>query len=143
MGYTSRFVSPLIGLGTSSISDSWDMFAQNEKNLEAYARRVHKGELPIFRGHHLNREDRVLRRHILNLMTRFETEWTSPDLYLPFLDDIEGKLAEAEADGLVKLQRDHCEITAAGKPFLRNVCMAFDARLARKAPETQIFSRTV
>jgi oxygen-independent coproporphyrinogen III oxidase len=143
MGYTSRFVSPLIGLGTSSISDSWEMFVQNEKNLETYNQRVHKGELPIFRGHQLDREDRVLRRHILNLMTRFETRWASPDLYLPFLSDIEGKLAEAESDGLVKLQPDGCEITPQGKPFLRNVCMAFDARLARKAPETQIFSRTV
>jgi oxygen-independent coproporphyrinogen III oxidase len=143
MGYTSRFVSPLIGLGTSSISDSWDMFVQNEKSLETYSQRVHNGELPIFRGHHLNREDRVLRRHILNLMTHFETEWTSPDLNLPFLADIAGKLAEAESDGLVRLRRDGCEITPEGKPFLRNVCMAFDARLARKAPETQIFSRTV
>ena len=119
------------------------MFVQNEKSLETYAERVHKGELPILRGHHLNREDRVLRRHILNLMTRFETEWSSRDLYLPFLSDIEDKLAEAESDGLVKLRGDGCEITPEGKPFLRNVCMAFDARLARKAPQTQIFSRTV
>jgi len=34
MGYTSRFVMPLIGLGVSSISDSWDMFAQNDKEIE-------------------------------------------------------------------------------------------------------------
>lgn len=143
MGYTSRLVSPLIGLGVSSISDSWDMFVQNEKQLETYVQRVNKGELPILRGHHLNREDRVLRRHILNLMTRFETRWDTPDLYLPYLGDIKSKLAEAESDGLVKLRRHECQVTPQGKAFLRNVCMAFDARLARKAPETQIFSRTV
>lgn len=143
MGYTSRLVSPLIGLGVSSISDSWDMFVQNEKQLETYVQRVHKGELPILRGHHLNREDRVLRRHILNLMTRLETQWETPDLYLPYLAEIEDRLAEAKSDGLVKLRRHGCQITPQGKPFLRNVCMAFDARLARQAPETQIFSRTV
>jgi oxygen-independent coproporphyrinogen-3 oxidase len=143
MGYTSRFVSPLIGLGASSISDSWNMFVQNEKQLETYVQRVHKGELPILRGHQLNREDRVLRRHILNLMTRLETHWETPDLYLPYLADIEGRLAEPKSDGLVKLRRHGCQITPQGKPFLRNVCMAFDARLARKAPESQIFSRTV
>lgn len=143
MGYTSRLVSPMIGLGVSAISDSWDMFVQNEKELETYVQRVQIGELPILRGHKLNREDRVLRRHILNLMTRLETHWETPDLYLPYLAEIENKLAEAEADGLVKLRRRGCRITPQGKPFLRNVCMAFDARLARKAPETQIFSRTV
>ena len=143
MGYTSRLVSPLIGLGVSSISDSWTMFVQNEKELEVYEERVRRGEIPIFRGHGLNHEDLVLRRHILNLMTRFETEWDSPDLNLPFLNDISTKLAEAKSDGLVRIEGKHCEVTARGRSFLRNVCMAFDARLARKAPETQIFSRTV
>lgn len=143
MGYTSRLVSPLIGLGASSISDSWNMFVQNEKQLEQYEQRVRRGEIPIFRGHHLNHEDLVLRRHILNLMTHFETKWETPDLYLPFLENIEAKLAEAKSDGLVRTDGQHCEITARGKPFLRNVCMAFDARLARKTPETQIFSSTV
>jgi oxygen-independent coproporphyrinogen-3 oxidase len=143
MGYTSRLVSPLIGLGTSSISDSWDMFVQNEKQLEAYEQRVRRGEIPIFRGHRLNHEDLVLRQHILNLMTRLETDWQTSDLDLPYLADIDGKLKEAKSDGLVRIAGKHCEITPRGKPFLRNVCMAFDARLSQKAPETQIFSRTV
>ena len=30
-----------------------------------------------------------------------------------------------------------------GKPFVRNVCMAFDLRLQRKKPDTQLFSMTV
>lgn len=143
MGYTSRLVSPLIGLGVSSISDSWNMFVQNEKQLEAYEQRIRQGEIPVFRGHRLNHEDLVLRRHILNLMTRFETDWETPDLYVPYLGEIDAKLTEAQSDGLVRIAGRRCEITQAGKPFLRNVCMAFDARLARKTPETQIFSRTV
>jgi oxygen-independent coproporphyrinogen-3 oxidase len=143
MGYTSRSVSPLIGLGASSISDSWDAFVQNEKQLETYEQRVHRGEIPVFRGHRLNHEDVILRRHILNLMTRFETHWNTPDLYLPYLESIDAKLAEAKRDGLVRIEGRRCEITTSGKAFLRNICMAFDARLARKAPETQIFSRTV
>ena len=143
MGYTSRLVSPLIGLGVSSISDSWNMFAQNEKQLEVYEQRVRRGEIPIFRGHRLNHEDIVLRRHILNLMTRFETEWDSQELNVPYLNDIDRKLAEAKSDGLVRIEGKHCEVTSRGRSFLRNVCMAFDARLAGKMPETQIFSRTV
>lgn len=143
MGYTSRLVSPLIGLGVSAISDSWNMFVQNEKVLETYEQRVRRGEIPTFRGHRLNHEDVVLRRHILNLMTRFETNWDRSDSYVPYLGDIDTRLAEAKADGLVRIEGGHCEITPRGKPFLRNVCMAFDARLSRKTPDTQIFSRTV
>jgi len=143
MGYTSRLVSPLIGLGVSSISDSWEMFVQNEKQLERYEQKVGNDEIPLFRGHRLHREDRILRMHILNLMTRFETEWKSTELRVPYLKLIETKLAEARHDGLVQLRANHCQVTDEGRPFLRNICMAFDARLARKAPETEIFSRTI
>ncbi len=143
MGYTSRFVSPLIGLGVSSISDSWDVFVQNEKSIEAYEERIEKGEIPIFRGHQLDEEDQILRRHILNLMTRFETRWDSPELYVPYLDAVPEKLDEPRRDGLARLSRNRCEVTDEGRAFLRNICMAFDARLARKAPATQLFSRTI
>ncbi|HKG12780.1 MAG TPA: oxygen-independent coproporphyrinogen III oxidase, partial [Pyrinomonadaceae bacterium] len=88
MGYTSRHVAPLFGLGVSSIGDSWTAFAQNEKVVEKYAERVRKGELPIFRGHVLDEEDLVLRRHILNLMTRFETDWSDAAERVPYLDTV-------------------------------------------------------
>jgi oxygen-independent coproporphyrinogen III oxidase len=143
MGYITRQVSPLIGLGVSSISDSWDAFTQNEKKLEDYVARVEQGEIPVFRGHKLTKEDRVLRRHILNLMTRFETSWETAELYVPYLETVNDKLAEMRRDCLVKLENRRCEITAEGRPFLRNICMAFDARLVRKVPTTQIFSRTI
>jgi oxygen-independent coproporphyrinogen-3 oxidase len=143
MGYTSRAVSPLIGLGVSAISDSWDVFLQNEKVIETYQERVAKGKIPGFRGHDLSDEDKILRRHILNLMTRFETSWENPELYVPYLDTIASNLEEPRRDGLVRLGPQGCKITDEGKPFLRNICMAFDARLARKAPTTKLFSRTI
>jgi len=143
MGYITRQVAPLIGLGVSSISDSWDVFTQNEKRLEDYVARVERGEIPVFRGHQLTKEDRILRRHILNLMTRFETSWESAALYVPFLEKVSDELAEMRRDGLVRVGPRGCTVTEEGRPFLRNICMAFDARLARKAPATQIFSRTI
>ncbi|HZB46957.1 MAG TPA: radical SAM protein, partial [Pyrinomonadaceae bacterium] len=143
MGYTTRRVAPLIGLGVSSISDSWDAFVQNEKTVESYQERVGRGQLPTIRGHKLTREDLVLRRHILNLMTRFRTDWSSPDTYTPFLDTVAGCLEEPLGDGLVRLGDSCCEVTDAGRPFLRNVCMAFDARLAHNSDAARQFSRTV
>lgn len=142
MGYTSRFVMPLIGLGVSSISDSWDMFAQNEKEIESYTERVNNGELPISRGHKLSVEDRVLRRHILNLMTRFETDWNDGNAYVPYLHDIDDRLSEFRRDGLLNYSDAHCEVTDDGRAFIRNICMAFDAHLARDTAAKQ-FSRTI
>ncbi len=143
MGYTSRQVSPLIGLGVSAIGDSVGVFAQNEKLLETYQARVEKGELPLLRGHVLTPEDLVIRRHILNLMTRFETSWEDAGLRTEFLDGVPGRLAELEHDGLVELEGRSCRVTERGRPFLRNICMAFDARLNRSAPATQLFSKTI
>lgn len=142
MGYTSQFVMPLIGLGVSSISDSWDMFAQNEKEIESYTERVNNGDLPIARGHKLSFEDQVLRRHILNMMTRFETSWNDNEAFVPYLDDIDDRLSEFRLDGLLNCSEGHCEVTENGRPFIRNICMAFDAHLARDTAAKQ-FSRTI
>ncbi len=147
MGYVAVHGSPQIGLGVSSISDAWTTFVQNEKTLETYARTIDAGKLAIFRGHTLTEEDLVLRRHILDLMTRFETSWPKDRTTPAFLTDLETRLLEPSRDGLVELIRGAettgLKVTPAGRPFIRNVCMAFDAPLFRKAPQTRIFSSTV
>lgn len=143
MGYTAKQVAPLIGLGVSSIGDSWGAFAQNEKLVEVYQNRIEKGEIPIHRGHVLNQEDLVLRRHILNLMTQMGTEWNTTNLRVPHLSSISDRLAELERDGLLEVNQEQCRVTEEGRPFLRNICMAFDARLNHRAPTTPIFSKTI
>jgi oxygen-independent coproporphyrinogen-3 oxidase len=143
MGYTTAQVSPLIGLGVSAIGDSWRVFAQNEKLVETYQARVAQGDLPLFRGHVLNAEDQVLRRHILNLMTRMETQWNDPRLQVEALEGLSERLAELQSDGLLELRSGTCRVLERGRPFLRNICMAFDARLFRNQPKTQLFSQTI
>lgn len=142
MGYTPAFTRPLFGLGVSSIGDAGDAFAQNEKDLQPYQERVARGELPILRGHLLDAEDVVLRAHILNLMTRMQTSWRETDARTDYLKSVPARLAEFQSDGLVELGDGELRITEQGRPFLRNICMAFDARLARKAPDKALFSRT-
>jgi oxygen-independent coproporphyrinogen-3 oxidase len=143
MGYTARKVNPILALGVSAIGDAWTVFAQNEKLLETYVERVERGEIPIARGHVLNAEDLILRRHILNLMTLMSTSWESPQEFVPFLGDIQKRLAELERDELLKIEGNTCKVTEKGRAFLRNICMAFDARLALKSPETRLFSSTI
>jgi oxygen-independent coproporphyrinogen-3 oxidase len=143
MGYTASKTQLMIGLGLSSISDSWYGFAQNEKDLDTYYERLEKNELPIFRGHILTDEDLIIRKHILNLMCQFSTSWDNPKNYFETLPFVLEQLTEMESDGLVVTSEHTLVITEKGKPFVRNICMAFDLRLKRKAPQTKIFSMTV
>ena len=48
-----------------------------------------------------------------------------------------------EADGLLKFLDHGIIVTEKGKPFVRNICMAFDLRLKRAVPQTELFSMTV
>lgn len=143
MGYTQSFTTPLVGLGVSSIGDAGDAYVQNEKNLQQYEARIAQDELPIVRGHLFDEEDRVLRQHILNLMTRFETRWEPGSTQARYLEQVPARLQELQQDGLVHINGTHVAITDIGRSYLRNVCMAFDARLMRRAPATQLFSQTV
>lgn len=77
MGYTSSKTKAMIGLGVSAIGDSWYGFAQNVKGVEEYQDLIRKGIFPVFRGHILTQEDLTIRRHILNLMCKFKTQWFS------------------------------------------------------------------
>jgi oxygen-independent coproporphyrinogen-3 oxidase len=143
MGYTTSSGASMIGLGVSAISDSWYGFAQNEKSVETYQNLISEGIIPVFRGHILQDEDLIIRKHILNLMCRLETSWASPEFYFEELPEVLIRLREMEADGLVIFSETGLTIPEKGRPFVRNICMAFDLRMQAKKPNTQLFSMTV
>lgn len=143
MGYTSSKTQVMIGLGASSISDSWYAFAQNEKEIEAYYDAIDNNELPILKGHALTQKDLIVRQHILNIMCNFQTSWKESDMHLDEIEEITHNLAELVADGLLKIDQQTLSVTEKGKPFVRNICMAFDLRLIENKPETQVFSLTI
>jgi len=143
MGYTASKTRLMIGLGASSISDSWNAFAQNVKNIEEYQHLVNHDIIPVYRGHLLNQEDKLIRKHILNLMCQFETSWEVGKTNLLDFQHIIDNLSELENDGLIKIGPNNIQVTEKGKPFIRNISMAFDLKLQRKKPETRLFSMTV
>ncbi len=143
MGYTAGKTHLMIGLGMSSISDSWYSFAQNEKRVEDYVARVNEGKLPIFRGHLLTDEDLLVRKHILNLMCNLETSWEDESMKLKDIDEILERLQEMKEDNLIEIYENRLVVKEDSRMFVRNVCMAFDLRLAKAKPEGRIFSMTI
>ena len=140
MGYTPAATKILIGLGVSSIGDSWNAFAQNVKVVEEYNKLIDENKLPVFRGHLLTQEDLLIRKLILDVMCKMETTWDSS--YNDY-QELENTLSEMVSDHLVGISSDGLKVTEAGRPFVRNVCMALDKKLRQKEPDTQIFSSVI
>lgn len=140
MGYTHQYTQLMIGLGASSISDTWFSFAQNLKKVEEYTARVDAGIFPIFKGHPLTATDLIIRKHILNLMCSGGTSWENKEEQCAGLLQGLERMELLERDGLVTLQGTSLKVTPTGKRFLRNICMALDARLWANQPDTPLFS---
>ncbi|RVU02850.1 oxygen-independent coproporphyrinogen III oxidase [Mucilaginibacter limnophilus] len=140
MGYTHQHTQLLVGLGVSSISDSWYGYAQNAKTVEEYTSLINSGVLPIVKFHGLTEEDLLLRQHILNIMCAGKTCWNHHLHSSTGLLQAVERLQPLADDGLINLNSWCAEVTPLGKRYLRNICMAFDARLWAKKPATQLFS---
>lgn len=139
MGYTPRKTSLLIGLGSSSISDSWTAYAQNVKVVELYQKLVHEGKLPIFKGHQLSAREQSMRHHILDLMCNYNTQ-LDPSFTKKLTKNAQKQLETLVDDGLINLVENRLEVLPKGKPFVRNVCMAIDP-FCRK--EQSVYSKTI
>lgn len=143
MGYTPSKTQVMIGLGMSAISDSWYAFAQNDKTVQGYHEQIASGVIPVFRGHVLDAEDLVIRRHILNLMCHFETSWEMENMRFDSLHHTLDLLEEMEKDGLLSIGDTHIKVHNHARAYIRNVCMAFDQRMLKNKPETRVFSMTI
>ncbi|WP_299012598.1 oxygen-independent coproporphyrinogen III oxidase [uncultured Polaribacter sp.] len=145
MGYTANKTLLMIGLGMSAISDSWYAFAQNVKTVKEYQQLVNQGEIPIFRGHLLSEEDRIIRKHILNMMCHFSTTWDEKSTEIKNIEKHLVLLEEMQNDGLVFIDKKAKTLTIPeeARPYVRNICMAFDVHLLENKPKTQLFSMTI
>nr|WP_294861978.1 oxygen-independent coproporphyrinogen III oxidase [uncultured Fluviicola sp.] len=140
MGYTTNNTKVLIGLGMSAISDTWFGYAQNEKDLKSYQKRIEENDNAWEKGHLLSAQDLEIRKHINELMCQFETEIPT-DSHMEF-EKMTQQLIPMIEDGLVEITGRKVKVTKMGEPFVRNVCMAFDPYL--NAPISKpTFSMTI
>ncbi|MFL1896237.1 hypothetical protein ACJRPK_11080 [Aquimarina sp. 2-A2] len=76
-------------------------------------------------------------------MCRMQTRWNEGTLKIKNLDEVLQRLSPLQHDGLLTLDTEGITILEKGKPYVRNICMAFDLRLQAHQPKTQLFSMTV
>mgnify|MGYP003385412336 CR=1 FL=1 len=140
-GYSTCMAPDLVGLGVSSISSLQDSYAQNERNLEDYYRRLDEGSLPIAKGIRLDDDDllrrEVIRQLICNLV--LDTEVLEKQFEINFSDYFSRELSALkmmENDGLLYWHGAKLHVTEQGRVMLRNICMPFDKYLQQKSAST-------
>jgi oxygen-independent coproporphyrinogen III oxidase len=147
MGYTVMPAADQVGIGATAIGDVAGAYVANEKNLARYQRRVEGGRLPVERGLLRSPEDELRRAVIHRIICTLALDYSwveqtfGVDPRLHFADALTA-LEPMAADGLVALGDRGLSATEAGRFFLRNICMPFDAYLA-DADTRPLFSRTV
>ena len=149
-GYSLQMADDLLGLGVSAISQIGDFYLQNERDLGHYLELLDAGEIPTNRGCMITCEDKLRRHIIMSLISDLELDIVecNHQFGIDFAVDFSRELtalAPMQQDGLLKISEKSIRITTRGRPFLRNICMPFDAYLDNHRGDTPQprFSATV
>lgn len=146
-GYTTHAGSDLLAMGMSGISQTLDVYCQNEKEMVPYTDAVMAGQWPIVRGVRLTRADQI-RRHVINrLMCDFELDTDTilhdyGDQFDTVFPGVKEGLAPMVADGLASWDGGRLVVNPMGRLLVRNIAMTFDAYLDTGAT-APMFSRTI
>lgn len=133
-GYSMKMAEDLLGLGVSAISQIGDFYLQNERELKDYYAIIDKGQLPVTRGCRVSDDDKLRRHIIMTLISELKLDITecNREFNIDFNTLFARELAALEpmaSDGLLSMSASAIEISKRGRPFLRNICMPFDAYL--------------
>ncbi|MDF2179687.1 oxygen-independent coproporphyrinogen III oxidase [Aliiglaciecola sp. CAU 1673] len=145
-GYTTQQEADLLGLGVSAISQIGHVLAQNHKEIKDYYGAVEAGGSATDKGYALDQDDKIRGVVIKELICHFHLHFGQIEKRFGlefnayFADDLR-RLAEMEKDGLVRIDKDSIEVTDAGRPWIRAICMQFDRYMTAKLNRS--FSRII
>ncbi len=146
-GYTTHKDCDILAFGASSISQTADVYMQNEKSLKRYQERVAATGFAVERGLKLTRDDQIRRDAITRVMCDLELDFVvfGAEWDIAFTDYFADALADLRPlaeDGLVEIAADRVSVTPSGRLFLRNIGMCFDRYLRDAASDQPRYSRT-
>jgi oxygen-independent coproporphyrinogen-3 oxidase len=145
-GYSTRAGSDIYAFGMSGVSQTSNVYWQNEKELPKYQEAVDAGRVPLHKAYFVTDEDRIRREAIMRVMCDLSLDFAamSARLGIDFAQHFAVELATLapfEADGLVKRNATGLEVTDSGRLFIRNIAMCFDNTLA--PPGERRHSKTI
>jgi oxygen-independent coproporphyrinogen-3 oxidase len=76
-------------------------------------------------------------------MCHFTTSWSSEDMRISNIDLHLNELKDLLDDNLVQLKNNTIYIPEHARPFVRNICMAFDKKLLKLKFDQKTFSLTI
>lgn len=140
-GYSEFGNVDLVGFGITAISQIGDVIVQNVKSLTSYYATLDAISNEVLcnlteKGIQLSFDDRVRAEVIQQLICGFSVD--IPGIEARFNVEFNSYFAEELAllenmvqDGLMVIQPHALQVTDTGKPFIRTVCMCFDAYLPK------------
>ena len=149
-GYSRQLAFDTLGIGASAISHMGDDYLQNATALDEYYSALRAGDFPIKRGYRMSVADKQRRHIIMSLACHLKLDIREfeDQFRVNFDEQFSPQIAamtDMVVDGLVELRDGLLLITQKGRPFIRNICMVFDAYL--DAPQTTsdsvIYSATI
>lgn len=131
-GYSTRAGADIHAYGMSAISQTDLLYAQNIKDLGAYAAALDEGRWPLSKWARLSDDDRIRRTTIMRLMCdmALDYEEMSRRLGIDFADYFARELSgldDLEADGLLARSPSGIAVTDLGRLLVRIIAMRFDA----------------
>ena len=148
-GYcTKETTGQVYGFGSSSISQLWNSYSQNTKDIYGYMNRIAADGFAVERGYLLNDKEIIVREVINEIMCNGYLDFSdvakrfniSPDELKHTLDFNSSKLDEFIADELLEINNNVIHVNSDGMFVIRNIAMCFDPFL--KIEDSQ-FSKTV
>ena len=146
-GYSTHAHCDLVALGVTSIGMVGNTYAQNMRTLDEYYARIDAGELAVFRGIELTRDDELRRAVITQLICNFtlDMDAVGREWDIRFGDYFAGELGRLQVmarDGLIAIDDGVIDVLPAGRLLIRNICMVFDRYLGA-AGQTARFSKVI
>lgn len=148
-GYCTRQTTGQVyGFGTSSISQLFNAYSQNEKTIKAYMERIEKEGRAVVRGYKLSRDEQIVRQVINEVMCNYYVNFKQVasdfsasvgEVYKAIDFQLE-KIQPFINDGLLEIKDDELTVKGQGRFVIRNIAMAFDPALKQGKGQ---YSKTV
>jgi len=149
-GYCTREkTGQVYAFGATGISQLSGGYSQNTRILKDYNQSLENNHLPVFRGYRLNREEKIRRKvlneimcnHYLNFDTIARDFKITRQQLKEVIDYNPGNLNEFVADDLLEYDDRELNVTARGFFLIRNIAMAFDPLM--KSTQQNRYSKTI